>query len=411
MKKVHLKIKNRNNQLLAADLITPSNGVFSKIAIFAHCFTCSKNLSIVRNISGELTNKGIAVLNFDFTGLGHSEGDFSDTNFSNNLTDIVDASTFLEENYVRPTVLIGHSLGGAAVIKAANLLPHIKAVVTIGAPSQAAHVAHFVDHQKDQIDNQGAATVSIGGRPFTIKKQFLEDIYSHDIVEDVKKIKRPFLVLHSPQDKIVSIDNAAKLYQHAFHPKSFISLDGMDHLISKKEDAIYAAQVIVAWVSRYIDLTITQEEEEEIKDTQGEQVLVYLNDEENYTNHVYTKRHHLIADEPLSFGGSDLGPSPYELLNASIGSCTVLTLKLYAKRKKWDLQEVYVYLSYAKKHAEELGTADSNDLGKIDHITKKIKLVGNLDEAQKKRLLEIASKCPVHKTVSNGVHFDSELVE
>ena len=410
MKRIPLKIENRNNQLLAANLITPSNGTFSKIAIFAHCFTCSKSLSIVRNISGELTNKGIAVLNFDFTGLGNSEGDFSNTTFSNNLTDIVDASIFLEEHYVRPTVLIGHSLGGAAVIKAANLLPNIKAVVVIGAPSKTAHVGHFAAPHKDKIEKEGAATVSIGGRPFTIKKQFLEDLQDHHILEDVRNIKRPFLVLHSPQDKVVSIDNAAELYQHAYHPKSFISLDGMDHLISKKEDAIYAAQVIGAWVSRYIDLTIVQQEEEEIKDTQGEQVLVYLNDEENYTNHVYTKRHHLIADEPVSFGGSDLGPSPYELLNAAVGSCTVLTLKLYAKRKKWDLQEVYVYLSYDKKHGEELGTADSNSLGKIDHITKKIKLVGNLDEKQKKRLLEIASKCPVHKTLSNGVHFDSELV-
>lgn len=408
MKKTKLKIVNRNGEQLAANLVTPSNGQYSQVAVFAHCFTCSKNLAIVRNISGELTNKNMAVLNFDFTGLGNSEGDFSDSNFSNNLTDIEDASAFLKENYIEPTLLIGHSLGGAAVIKAANLLPNIKAVVVIGAPSNTTHVSHLITHQ-DTIKQEGKANISIGGRPFTIKQQFLDDLTAHNIHADVENLRRPFLILHSPQDRVVEIENAGILYQNAFHPKSFVSLDGADHLISKKEDAIYAAQVISTWVSRYVDLQLDAAQEDK-KDTQGEQVLVYLNDSENYTNHVYTDTHHIIADEPISFGGSDLGPSPFELLNASVGSCTVLTLKLYAKRKKWDLQEVYVYLSYSKKHSDELGL-DTDAQGQLDHITKKIRLIGNLDDAQRKRLLEIASKCPVHKTVSNPVHFSSELIE
>ena len=407
MKKSKIEILNRNSEKLSANLVTPSNGQFSQIAIFAHCFTCSKNLSVVRNISAELTNKDIAVLNFDFTGLGDSGGDFSDSNFSNNLTDIEDISEFLTENHVAPTVLIGHSLGGAAVIKAANLLPNIKAVVVIGAPSNTTHVKHLIS-DKETIEKEGKADIAIGGRPFTIKKQFLEDLSAHNIHEAVKKLKRPFLILHSPQDRIVEIENAAILYQNAYHPKSFVSLDGADHLISKKEDAIYAARIIGSWVSRYIDLDLGSNEEE-IKDTQGEQVLVYLNESDNYTNHIYTKRHHVIADEPVSFGGSDLGPSPYELLNASVGSCTVLTLKMYAKRKKWELQEVFVYLSYSKEHADALGVDSDSD--SLDHITKKVKLVGNLDDEQRQRLLEIASKCPVHKTISNQVHFTSELIE
>lgn len=409
MKRERIKIENRNGEFLAANFVTPSDGKYSNIAIFAHCFTCSKNLSVVRNISGQLTNKGIAVLNFDFTGLGDSEGDFSDTNFSNNLLDIVDAANYLEQNYLAPSVLIGHSLGGAAVIKAATQLPEIKAVVTIGAPSQAEHVANLITHGKDTIDKEGQADISIGGRPFTIKKQFLDDLTTHDILSDAKNLRRPFLLLHSPQDSIVGIENAAELYQHAFHPKSFISLDGMDHLISKKKDAVYTAEVISAWLSRYIDLSLEGASEKDQRETEGEQVLVYLDTADNYTHHIYTENHHIIGDEPESIGGSDLGANPYELLSASIGSCTVVTLRMYAQRKKWDLREIYVYLSYSKRHAAEIGI-DSDEKGKLDYVKKKIKLVGNLDDDQRMRLLEIASKCPVHKTVSNGIHFESELL-
>ncbi len=410
MKKEKLTIINRFDNALSANLVIPQNGTYHSMAIFAHCFTCSKNLGIVRHISAELTSKDIAVLNFDFTGLGDSHGEFKDSNFSNNLTDIFDAYDFLQENYLEPTLLIGHSLGGAAVLKAANKLPNIKAITTIGAPSDVEHITHLFS-DIEAIKANGEGEISIGGRPFTLKKQFIDDLENHDLKEEVQILKKPLLVMHSPQDSIVSIENAAAIYHNAFHPKSFISLDGVDHLITKKEDAIYVAQVIASWVSRYINKVETNiERKEKLKSVVDEQVLVYLNDDENFTNHIYTDTHHILGDEPITFGGSDLGPSPYELLNGAIGSCTVLTLKLYAKRKKWDLQEVSVYLSYAKKHAHEIGI-DTEELGRIDFITKKIKLVGNLTEEQRKNLLSIASRCPVHKTVSSGVVFKNELID
>jgi putative redox protein len=407
MNKIELQIKNRNDQSLAAHLITPVNGQINNIAVFAHCFTCSSSLAVVRNISVELTSQGISVLNFDFTGLGHSDGDFSETTFSNNISDIVDVNEYLIQNYIAPTILIGHSLGGAAVIIAANLLPNIQAVVAISAPSYVKHVTKHFDDAEDEIKKNGEAILKIGGRPFKIKKQFIDDLEKHQLEEEVKKLRRPLLIMHSPQDLVVGIENAASLYHKAIHPKSFISLDGADHLITNKNDAFYVAEVISSWVKRYVEI---KKVEIEIKDTQGEQVLVYHETIVPFTNHIYTKTHHIYGDEPINFGGDDLGLSPYELLNAAIGSCTVLTLKLYAQRKQWNLKEVFVYLSYYKKHASELNL-DIEEMGQLDHITKKIKLVGNLTEEQKNKLKEIASKCPVHKTVANKVHFNTEIIQ
>ena len=406
MKKISLDIKNRNGENLSAHLITPINGVINNIAIFAHCFTCSSSLAVVKNISNELTNQGISVLNFDFTGLGHSEGDFSETTFSNNISDIIDVNAFLTQNHVAPTILIGHSLGGAAVIISANMLPNIQAVVSIAAPSFVKHVTKHFGNLEEIIEKKGEATLSIGGRPFKIKKQFIDDLESHNLENEVKKLRKPLLIMHSPQDLIVGIENAASLYHKAIHPKSFISLDGADHLITNKKDAFYVAEVIGSWVKRYVEI---KKEEIEIKDTEGEQVLVYHETIVPYTNHIYTKTHHIYGDEPLDFGGDDLGLSPYELLNAAVGSCTVLTLKLYAQRKQWNLKEVFVYLSYSKKHASELNL-EIEEMGQLNHISKKIKLIGDLSKEQKNKLIEIASKCPVHKTVANKVYFETELI-
>lgn len=377
MNKINLHIKNRDGENLAAHLITPIDGQINNIAIFAHCFTCSSSLAVVRNISNELTNQGISVLNFDFTGLGHSEGDFSETSFSNNVSDIIDVATFLTEHYVAPSILIGHSLGAAAAIISANKLQSIQAVVSIAAPSFVKHVTKHFGNLEGTILEKGEATLSIGGRPFKIKKQFLDDLENYILEEEVKKMRKPLLIMHSPHDTIVGIENAASLYHKAMHPKSFISLNGADHLISKKEDAIYVAQIIGNWVSRYVE--IKENTSEILKDTNGEQVLVYHETMVPFTNHIYTSTHHILGDEPKDFGGDDLGLSPYELLNAAIGSCTVLTLKLYAQRKQWDLKEVFVYLSYSKKHASELNL-DIEEMGQLDHITKKIKLVGNLTD-------------------------------
>ena len=363
-------------------------------------------MAVVKNISNELTNQGISVLNFDFTGLGHSEGDFSETTFSNNISDIIDVNAFLTQNHVAPTILIGHSLGGAAVIISANMLPNIQAVVSIAAPSFVKHVTKHFGNLEEIIEKKGEATLSIGGRPFKIKKQFIDDLESHNLENEVKKLRKPLLIMHSPQDLIVGIENAASLYHQAIHPKSFISLDGADHLITNKKDAFYVAEVIGSWVKRYVEI---KKEEIEIKDTEGEQVLVYHETIVPYTNHIYTKTHHIYGDEPLDFGGDDLGLSPYELLNAAVGSCTVLTLKLYAQRKQWNLKEVFVYLSYSKKHASELNL-EIEEMGQLNHISKKIKLIGDLSKEQKNKLIEIASKCPVHKTVANKVYFETELI-
>lgn len=407
MNTIKLHIKNKIGNLLFSRLYTPINGKVDKIAIFAHCFTCSSSLSVVKNISQELTNSGISVLSFDFTGLGHSEGDFSETNISTNISDILDINEYLSKHYSSASILIGHSLGGAAVLLSANMLLNLEAIVTIAAPSYASHVTKHFYNAEERILKEGEATILIGERPFNIKKEFLEDLTKHDIVEEVHNLNKPLLILHSPQDVIVEIENAASIYHNARHPKSFISLNGSDHLITNKEDAFYVANVIGSWVKRYVK--INPKNEEILKSTEGEQVLVYHDVSEAFTNHIYTISHHIFGDEPISFGGDDLGLSPYELLNAAIGSCTVLTLKLYAQRKGWDLKEVYVYLSYSKKHASEL-MLDIDDMGQLDHISKKIKLIGNLSNEQQQKLKEIASKCPVHKTVSGMVYFTTDLM-
>lgn len=407
MLKKELNIVNRNGETLAAHLNIPLNGEINNVAVFAHCFTCSSSLAVVKNISNELTSNGISVLNFDFTGLGRSEGEFSDTNFSNNISDIEDVNNFLIENYVAPTIMIGHSLGGAAAIIASSKLENIQAVVSISAPSFVKHVTKLFNSDVETINQKGFSQLSIGGRPFTIKKQFLDDLEMHNLEDEVKLLRKPLLIMHSPQDNIVGIENAANLYHKAYHPKSFISLDGADHLLTNKDDAFYVANVIGSWIKRYV--TIADNRSEKQKDTMGEQVLVYHETKENFTNHIYTDSHHIVGDEPKDFGGNDLGLSPYELLNASIGSCTVLTLKLYAERKKWDLKEVFVYLSYSKKHSSELNL-EVEEMGQIDHIEKKIKFIGNLTDEQKNKLKEIASKCPVHKTVASKVYFETEII-
>lgn len=401
MKSQTLKIQGSQHTLYAK-LEVPADGKIKQYAIFAHCFTCSSSLGVVRHISRTLTLQGIAVLRFDFTGLGRSEGEFAETNFSSNVADLISVSEYLRVHFESPSVLIGHSLGGAAVLMAASKLENIKAIVTIGAPSEPEHVRNLFNAELPAIEESGQAEVNIGGRPFLIKKQFIEDLEQNSLVDIVKTLRRPYLILHSPQDKIVGIKNAAELYQNAFHPKSFISLDGADHLLTKKEDAIYAATMIAAWLTKYFP----QEDTPKAISTNGEQVVAHLNLENNFTTEIHTPNHHLTADEPISVGGDNLGPSPYELLNSALGACTAMTIKMYAERKGWDLKEVYVYLTYQKKHADDIAIETASN-GNIDHITKKIVFLGDLDEKQRTRLLQIASKCPVHKTLQNEVIIES----
>lgn len=401
-----LEILNSKGIKLNAALELPANQHPSHYAVFAHCFTCSSNLNAVRNISRSLTQHGIGVLRFDFTGLGRSEGRFADSHFSSNVQDLVDVHSYMAEHIQAPVLMIGHSLGGTAVLAAAHHLDELKAVVTVGSPSSVSHVKHHFISQIEGQEDQSQMEVNIGGRPFTIDPAFVEDLSRSEILSTVKDLRMPLLILHSPIDTIVGVDNAREIYQEALHPKSFISLDQADHLLTRSEDSQYVGNVIGAWVDRYLD-----KGENIMLDPEGEQLVAHLDlIENNFTTSVQTTKHSFLADEPASVGGEDLGPSPYELLNAGLAACTVMTLKLYAERKGWDLKEVYAYTSHSKKHSDEL-QVDVERPGYLDHIQKKLRFIGDLDDSQRKRLTEIASKCPVHRTLSSGVHFETELLD
>lgn len=401
MRTQKVKFSNADGITLSARLELPADQHPLACAIFAHCFTCSKNLGAVRTISSALTSNGIAVLRFDFTGLGQSEGDFADSNFSTNVQDLISAWQFMKDNYEAPALLIGHSLGGAAVIHAGAQLEEVKAIVTLGAPAEPEHVSHLLEEGMEDIEEKGEATVNIGGRPFKIKKQFLDDIRQKNMKDILGAMRKALLVMHSPQDRIVPIENAATIYHAAFHPKSFITLDGADHLLTGKEDAFYAGSIIGSWVKRYLILP------EKDKLASRSEVVARLEDS-GFTTEVRAGRHSLVADEPESVGGNDFGPSPYQLLSAGLAACTVMTLQMYARRKKWDLQNVVVHIDHKKDYAEDCENMD-NPKSRIDHFTRTLELEGNLDTTQKKRLLEIADKCPVHKTLHSELVVKTRL--
>lgn len=406
MKSTKLNIQNKKGLTLQAHLELPANQKPNYYAIFAHCFTCTSSLSAVKSISRALTSHGFGVLRFDFTGLGRSEGEFSDSHFSANVNDLVAVHNYVSEHYESPSLLVGHSLGGAAVLVAASKIDAVKAVATVGAPATISHVKNLFSHNFEDIKDKGNIEVNIGGRPFKIDKEFVEDFDKTDLLSVVKDLCKPLLILHSLIDKIVSINNAEQLYVNAHHPKSFVALDDADHLLSDNRDSQYVGNVIGTWVQRYFE-----PKENKMIETKGEQLVGHLNlIEDNFTTSIQTKRHTLIADEPISVGGDDFDPSPYEYLNAALAACTVMTLKMYAQRKQWDLQEVFVYLSHSKKHSDDIDIAVEKE-GYLDHISKKLKFVGNLDDKQKQRLAEIASKCPVHKTIASKVVFNTTIIE
>ena len=406
MKSEKLKIKNRKGNVLHAHLELPANQKPNYYAIFAHCFTCSSSLSAVRHVSKALTKEGFAVVRFDFTGLGRSEGQFADSHFSANVEDLLDVHAYMSANYQAPSLLIGHSLGGAAVLVAASKIKDIKAVATIGAPADVSHVKHLFSHGIDEVAQKGEAEINIGGRPFKINSEFIDAFDKTDLPEIVKSLRKPLLILHSPIDTIVGINNAEKLYVNAHHPKSFVTLDNADHLLSRDKDSIYVGRVIGTWAARYFPTT-----DNEMFSTEGEQLVGHLNiEEDNFTTSIQTKKHSMIADEPASVGGNDFGPSPYEYLNAALAACTVMTLKMYAERKKWDLKEVFVYISHSRVHSKDLDISVEKPKY-LDHISKKLKFVGNLDTDQKERLKEIASRCPVHKTIASQVIFNTTIVD
>lgn len=402
MKRDKVFFKNSNNERLAAYLDLPIVGKPHNFALFAHCFTCSKNLKAIGNISKALTQAGIGVLRFDFTGLGESEGDFSDTDFSGNVEDLEVAADFLKQNYRAPTLIIGHSLGGAAALLAASRIDFIKAVVTIGAPSEPEHVKHLFQDSLEEIERNGKANVLLEGRPFTIKKNFVDDLLNHTLLEKVKKLRKSLLIFHSPQDITVDIKNAENIYKAAFHPKSFVSLDGANHLLTNKDDSRYVGKVIAEWTSRYL----TVPEEEKVKSQS--QVAASLDETEIFTTTMKLGNHSFMADEPTKFGGNDLGPSPYEYLAGALAACKSMTVQMYARRKEWNVENVTVHVDHSRQHAIDCEHSE-NQAAKIDTFHCQISLEGDLTKEQKSRLLEIADRCPVHKTLSNKIQITSNL--
>lgn len=402
MKETHFTFQNNDGITLSARMQWPASQHPHTYALFAHCFTCGKSLNAVRNISKGLAGRGFAVFCFDFTGLGTSEGDFADTTFSANVSDLVAAADFLKSEFESPSLLVGHSLGGAAVIQAASQIDSVKSIATIGAPADVEHVKHIFGEQLTALKDQGVAHVNIGGRPFTLKQQFVDDLERHVVSKTLNDLNKSILILHSPQDETVNIDNAALLYQAARHPKSFVSLDGANHLLTDKKDSHYAGEVIATWAQRYLTLP-------EQADLQTEYQSVALVGDKNagYTTLIKAGKHFITADEPEDVGGDDFGPTPYQLLSSALATCTAMTLRMYANRKDWELNEIKVHVNHDKRHCEDCQSDTPN--ARIDHFERLIEIDGNITVEQRQRLLEIADKCPVHKTLEGEIKIITRL--
>jgi putative redox protein len=392
---------------LAAALELP-DGEPAAFALFAHCFTCGKDTLAAKRISVALAAKGIAVLRFDFTGLGSSEGDFASSTFSSNVADLVRAADHLRERRKAPSILIGHSLGGAAILAAAGKIPEAKAVVTIAAPSDPAHVTGLFKEHIDNIRTQGEVEVSLAGRPFRIKREFLDDIVEHELMKDVTGLHKALLVMQSPVDDTVGIDNATKIFVAAKHPKSFVSLDHADHLLTKPADALYAADVIAAWASRYIDVA---KPAKAMDLAEAPRKVVVQETRKTKLNQIITVGpHHLVADEPVAAGGEDAGPGPYDFLLAGLGACTSMTMRLYADRKSLPLDRVTVTLKHSKIYAKDCAECETRE-GMLDQIERDIAIDGALDAEQRKKLMEIADKCPVHRTLTSEIRIVTKAVD
>ena len=403
MQKINVTFHNREGAKLSGILDMPLAAPRA-FALFAHCFTCSKNLRAATNLSRALTEAGFAVLRFDFTGLGQSEGEFADTNFSSNVDDLLSAVRFLEAEYEAPAILVGHSLGGTAILQAAGRVPSAVAVATIGSPADPDHVAHLFAGAEGELEQQGFASVSLGGRPFTIKRQFLDDLHQHELPTAIARLRKALLILHAPLDETVGLENASMLFAAAMHPKSFVSLDKADHLLTRNEDSLYVGRVLAAWASRYLpparDDTLLAAEGAAVART-------YIG---GFRTDVKVGPHALTADEPASVGGTNVGPSPYGLLSAALATCTSMTLKMYASFKKLGLQSATVTVTHDKVHAEDCADCDATE-GKVDEFRRAISLEGNLTDAQRQRMLEIADRCPVHKTLHGEVKVRTSLTD
>jgi putative redox protein len=391
--------------LLAARLDVPSAQAPRAFVLFAHCFTCSKDTKATTLIAEALADAGLATLRFDFTGLGGSEGEFANTDFSSNVADLVAAARWLEANHRAPAMLVGHSLGGAAVLAAAAQVPSATAVVTINAPSDPAHLGKHFAGREDEIRARGAAEVNLAGRTFTIRREFLDDIAGQKIVQAVRDLKRALLVMHAPADATVSVEHASAIFLAAKHPKSFVSLDTADHLLTRREDARYAATVLAAWASRYLPAVADVVQP---APAPREVVQVIETGQGKFQQQVTIGPHRLVADEPVDVGGMDSGPTPYDLLLAGLGACTAMTLRMYADAKGLPLARVGVALTHAKTYAADCAECATKE-GRIDRIERVITLEGELDDAARTKLLDIANKCPVHRTLHSEMWIPTRL--
>ncbi|THD75462.1 MAG: OsmC family protein [Bradyrhizobium sp.] len=389
-----------DGQQLAASLDLPEREPLA-YALFAHCFTCGKDGLAAKRIATTLAARGIAVLRFDFTGLGSSEGDFANTTFSSNVADLVRAADHLREIRKAPAILIGHSLGGAAILAAAGQIPDAKAVVTIAAPSDPAHVTGLFKERIEDIRKHGKAQVSLAGRPFLISREFLDDIAEHGLMAHVAKLHKALLIMHSPTDDTVGIDNATHIFVAAKHPKSFVSLAGADHLLTGKRDAAYVADVIAAWAARYLD-PMAAEQPADLGEA-ARNVVVRETGNGKFQQMVTVGPHRMLADEPVAAGGEDSGPGPYDYVLAGLGACTSMTMRLYADRKSLPLERVTVTLKHSKIHAQDCTECETKD-GMLDQIDRTIAMAGALDAEQRNKLMEIADKCPVHRTLTSEIH-------
>ncbi|MEM7082829.1 MAG: bifunctional alpha/beta hydrolase/OsmC family protein [Pseudomonadota bacterium] len=392
---------NRSGDTLAGRLITPITGETKAYALFAHCFTCTKNLAATRNIARALAEAGIATLIFDFTGLGNSEGEFADTNFSSNVDDLVAAADFLAAHFDAPRLLAGHSLGGTAVLKAAARIDSALAVASIGSPSEPAHVAKLMTSKRDEIQQHGVANVTLGGRPFTIKRQFLDDIEHQSALDAVAHLRKALLVMHAPLDDTVEISNATDIFKAAKHPKSFVSLDNADHLLTRREDSEYVGKMIAAWATRFLSL----EPEQSSYPQEGMHGAAARTRADGFKTHLNVGGHPMLADEPVTVGGTNTGPAPFDLLSSSLAACTTMTLKMYAERKQWPLESSTCHVTHRKEKS------DSADAKPIDVFDRILTLDGDLSETQRARMLEIANRCPVHRTLHNTIDVRTTLTD
>ena len=387
---------------LAARFDRPS-GPIRGYALFAHCFTCSKDLAAARRIATGLADRGIAVLRFDFTGLGHSDGEFANTTFASNVEDLVAAADWMRETAAAPGILVGHSLGGAAVLAAGARIPEVKGIATIGAPADPVHVVHNFGESVDEIERSGEAEVILGGRTFRIRKTFIDDLKEHKLDEMVAALRKDLLVFHAPLDQTVGLDNATRIFVAAKHPKSFISLDKADHLLTKAEDSAYVAAVLSGWAERFLPRV----EPADLKAGDGEVVVADAGDG-LFPQWIATGAHRLRADEPISVGGTDSGPGPYDYLLAALGACTNMTIKMYAGRKGWSLDRLETRLAHDKIHAEDCAECETRE-GKIDRIRRHLVIEGPLDAEQHAKLREIADKCPVHRTLHSEILIETTV--